>query len=245
MDNLFLCEFLGTPPRQSKFIDLVDRIFRKVIPWIRIGSYWRGQMASVESRMNVFHLANQVILMKVEGDFVEIGCHAGESTVILKKIIQELDPKRKLYAFDSFSGVPSTENADEGVYKKGDMNAPIEKFNKNFETLSLTKPITVSGWFEDTLENSLPEKIAFALIDADLYKSTLTALKNVYPRLSPGAICLLGVYWDPATKIKMTSNMHYKSPGVKKACDEFLTGKPEKISILIAGNYTMAYFRKA
>src|SRR5512136_1868995 len=104
MDNLFLCEFLGTPPRQSKFIDQVDRVFRKVIPWIRIGSYWRGQMASVESRMNVFHLANQVILMNVDGDFVEVGCHAGESTVILKKIIQELDSRRKLYAFDSFSG---------------------------------------------------------------------------------------------------------------------------------------------
>jgi O-methyltransferase len=244
MDDLFLCEYLGTPPRQSKLIDFTDKVFRKVIPWIRIGSYWRGQMASIESRMNVFHLANQVLLMKVEGDFVEIGCHAGESTVILKKIIQELDPKRKLYAFDSFAGVPPTGKADEGVYKKGDMAAPIDKFNNNFEILSLEKPITVQGWFEDTLEKSLPGKIAFALIDADLYESTLTALNNVYHRLSPGAVCLLGVYWDPATKVNMTSDQHYKSPGVKKACDKFLTNKPEKINILIAGNYTSAYFRK-
>lgn len=244
MDNLFLCEFLGTPPRQSKFIDFADRVFRKVIPWLRIGSYWRGEMASVESRMNLFHLANQVLLMKTEGDFVEIGCHAGESTVILKKIIQEMDPKRKLYAFDSFQGVPASGKADEGVYKKGDMTAPLEKFNNNFARLSLDKPVIVPGWFEDTLDRSLPEKIAFALIDADLYKSTLVALKNIYPRLSPGAICLLGVYWDPETKVKMTTNLHYKSPGVKKACDEFLMGKLEKINILISGNYTSAYFRK-
>lgn len=244
MDNLFLCEYLGTPPRESKIIDFTDRVLRKTIPWIRVGSYWRGQMASIESRMNVFHLANQVLEENVEGDFVEVGCHAGESTVIIKKILQDLDPKRSLFAFDSFKGVPDSEKADEGVYKKGDMSAPLEKFNKNFEKLSLDKPIIVPGWFEDTLEKSLPKKIAFALIDADLYKSTLCALQNVYPRLSQGAICLLGVYWDPQTKVKMTTNDHYKSPGVKKACDEFLKGMPEKLNILIAGNYTSAYFRK-
>ncbi|HKB85678.1 MAG TPA: TylF/MycF/NovP-related O-methyltransferase [Ignavibacteriaceae bacterium] len=244
MDNLFLCEYLGTPPRHSKFIDQVDRVFRKVIPWIRIGSYWRGQMASIESRMNLFHLANQVLLMQIEGDFVEVGCHAGESTVILKKILREKDSSRNLYAFDSFQGVPESVNADEGVYKKGDMSASLEKFNKHFEQVGLDKPITIPGWFVDTLESSLPGKIAFALIDADLYNSTLFALQNVYPRLSPGGICLMGVYWDPNTKVEMTTDPNYKSPGVKKACDEFLADKPEKVNILIAGNYTSAYFRK-
>lgn len=244
MDNLFLCEFLGTPPRRSKLIDQFDRVFRKVMPWIRIGSYWRGHMASVESRMNLFHLANQVVQMNIEGDFVEVGCHEGESTVILQKIIKDMNPARKLYAFDSFQGVPKSENADEGVYKQGDMSASLDRFNKNFEKVGLEIPITVQGWFENTLESSLPAKIAFALIDADLYKSTLTALQNIYPKLSPGGICLLGVYWDPETKVEMTTDQNYKSPGVKKACDEFLADKPEKISILIAGNYTSAYFRK-
>ncbi len=244
MDNLFLCEYLGTSPRHAWIIDQVDRIFRKVLPWIRIGSYWRGDMASIESRMNLFHLATQVLLMKVEGEFVEIGCNAGESTVILKKILQEKDPGRKLYAFDSFRGVPDSGKDDEGVYKKGDMSVSLEKFNRHFEEVGLDKPITIPGWFEETLNSSLPGKVAFALIDADLYKSTLSALENVYSRLSPGAICLFGVYWDPNTKVEMTTDVKYKSPGVKKACDEFLADKPEQLNILIAGNYTSAYFRK-
>ena len=164
MDNLFLSRLLGTPPRRSKVIDQIDRILRKTMPWIRIGSYWRGHMASVESRMNLFHLANQVLLMNIEGDFVEIGCHEGESTVILKKIIHEMAPDRKLYAFDSFQGVPRSDKTDEGVYKKGDMSASLNKFNSNFEIVGLERPITVQGWFEETLETSLPEKIAFALI---------------------------------------------------------------------------------
>ncbi len=61
MDNIFLCEYLGAKPRASKFIDQLDRVLRKTLPWIRIGSYWRGNMASIESRMNIFYSANLVL----------------------------------------------------------------------------------------------------------------------------------------------------------------------------------------
>jgi O-methyltransferase len=244
MDNLFLCEYLGTLPRSSKFLDLLDRVFRKTMPWVRIGSYWRGLMASIESRMNIFHLLSQVIVQGVPGDIVEIGCHAGESTVVLQRVIQELDPSRELHAFDSFQGVPRGSSADEGVYKPGDMAASETKFNENFDRLGLKLPAVHAGWFEQTLPGSLPKRIAFALLDADLYRSTLQALEAVYPRLSPGAICLLGVYWDPQTKAAMTTDKRYKSPGVKHACDEFFADKPERISILLAGNYTSGYFRR-
>ena len=244
MDNIFLCEYLGTKPRESKLIDLLDRVLRKTLPWIRIGSYWRGNMASIESRMNIFHLLRQVIIQNVPGDVVEIGCNAGESTVILQRILQELDPKRKLHAFDSFQGVPITGALDQGVYKKGDMAVSQDQFFKNFDLLGLKRPSVYAGWFEQTLPVSLPEQISFTLLDADLYSSTLYALQELYPRLSVGGICLLGVYWDPKTKAGMVTDRRYKSPGVKKACDEFFSDKPEKINILLAGNYTSGYFVK-
>jgi O-methyltransferase len=244
MDNLFLCELLGTPPRSSKTMDLLDRVFRKTLPWLRIGSYWRGQMASIESRMNMFHLLSQVLGQGVPGDVVEIGCHAGESSVILQHMVQALDPGRELHAFDSFQGVPRGTSADEEVYRLGDMAASADQFKENFIRLGLKLPTIHPGWFEQTLPDSLPVRIAFALLDADLYQSTLHALESVYPRLSPGAVCLLGVYWDPRTKVAMTTDKNYKSPGVKKACDEFLADKPERINVLIAGNYTSGYFQK-
>lgn len=244
MDNLFLCEYLGTPPRSSAFMDLLDRVLRKTLPWLRIGSYWRGRMASVESRMNIFHLLRHVLIQGVVGDIVEIGCNAGESTVVLQRIIQELDPTRTLHAFDSFQGVPCGEAADEGVYFQGDMAASQEQFISNFERLGLKKPMIHAGWFDQTFPASMPEQIAFALLDADLYKSTLYALQELYPRLSSGGICLLGVYWDSNIKVGMTTDIRYKSPGVKKACDEFFADKPERISILLAGNYTSGYFTK-
>jgi len=266
MDNVFLCEYLGTPPRTTRAIDFLDRVFRKTIPWLRIGSYWRGQMASIESRVNIFHLLSQVLEQGVPGDVVEIGCHAGESTVVLQRVIQELDPSRELHAYDSFQGVPQGDLADEGVYKPGDMAVPLDQFHANFSRLGLKLPVVHAGWFEQTLPDSLPERIAFALIDADLYRSTIHALDAVYPRMSPGAVCLLGVYWDPGTPAALTTDKRYKSPGVKKAfdyffssksdricykspgvkkaCDEFFCNKYERINLLLAGNYTSGYFRK-
>ena len=147
-------------------------------------------MASVESRMNMFHLLRGVLIQNVPGDVVEIGCNAGESTVVLQRILQEFDPKRKLLAFDSFQGVPITGTQDQGVYHKGDMNVSQDQFFKNFDLLGLKRASVYAGWFEQTLPISLPEQISFALLDADLYSSTLYALQKLYPRLSRGGICL-------------------------------------------------------
>jgi O-methyltransferase len=201
-------------------------------------------MASIESRMNVFHLLSQTLVNGVHGDVVEIGCHAGESSVVLQSVIQGIDPSRELHVFDSFQGVPPGNAADEGVYKAGDMAVSEKQLYENFDSLGLKRPIVHVGWFEETLPGSLPEQIAFALLDADLYQSTLLGLRAAYPRLTSNAICLLGVYWDPQVGGVTTTDMKYKSPGVKRACEEFFVDKSERISILLAGNYTSSYFRK-
>jgi O-methyltransferase len=242
--NVFLSQHLGTPPRSSRFLDLLDRVLRKTVPWLRIESCWRGQMASIESRMNVFHLLSQTLINGVYGNVVEIGCHAGESSVVLQSVIQDIDPSRELHVFDSFQGVPPGDTADEGVYRPGEMAASETQLYENFDSLGLKRPTVHAGWFEETLIDSLPEQIAFALVDADLYQSTLLALRASYPRLSSNAICLFGVYWDPKVGGVTTTDMKYRSPGVKRACDEFFVDKPERINILLAGNYTSSYFRK-
>lgn len=243
MNNIFLSTYLGSPPRSSKFIDKLDGAVSRIFPWIRIGSYWRG-MASVEFRMNLFHLLYATLRENIPGDVVEIGCHLGESSVIIEKILEEYNSNKKFYAYDSFEGLPHPHPHDEGVYTKGEMIAELQDYIYNFDKLGLKKPIIVKGFFEETLKDNLPDKIAFALIDADLYLSTLTALSETYPKLSKNSCTLIAVYWDSDLNFKGTTRMKYKSPGVKKACDEFLTNKPEKISVIISGNYTSGYFFK-
>jgi O-methyltransferase len=243
MNNIFLTNYLGVPPRSSKLLDKLDGVVARLFPWIRIGSSWRG-MASVEFRMNLFHLLYSTLREEIPGDVVEIGCHVGESSVIIEKILEEYNSDKKFYVFDSFEGVPNPNKSDEKVYKKGDMAASIEEFINNFEKLGLKKPKIIKGWFDKTLNKNLPDEISFALLDADLHSSTLLALKNLYPKLSKNACCILGVYWDPDLDISGTTRMTYRSPGVKKACDEFFADKPEKVNVLVSGNYTSGYFFK-
>lgn len=245
MNNTYIAEYLGTPGRYLRAVEFADRVLRRFCPWLRVASTWRGRMASVESRMNTFHLLDQVLAYGVAGDVVEIGCNSGETSVILQKLIVERDSSRVLHAFDSFQGVRGGTEEDEGVYKPGDMSASQRGFVEGFKRLGLRLPVIHPGWVEETLPQELPGKLAFALIDLDLYEPTLYALEAVYPRLSPGGICAFGIYWDPSTTCAMTKDGRYLSVGVKRACDEFFAGRPEEVSALYAGNYTMGYFRRS
>lgn len=244
MNNIFLTQMLGEKPKSSWVIDKLDALAARLFPSIRIQSTWRG-MASLEFRINLFHLLYTSLRENINGEVVEIGCNAGESSVVIEKILEDFQSDKKFYVFDSFEGVPETGTNDLNVYKKGDMIAPLEKFMNNFEKLNLKSPIVIKGWFNETLTKHLPEKISFAMLDADLYSSTLLALEEVYPRLSKNSVCLLAVYWDEKIQFKGTTRMTYKSPGVKKSCDEFLADKPEKISLLVSGNYTSGFFIKS
>ena len=98
-----------------------------------------------------------------------------------------------------------------------------------FQRYNLQLPKIHKGWFSDTLPNGLPEKICFAYLDGDLYESILVSLEHVYPKLTKGAICLIDDYNDPSVDPLGWNSL----PGVKKACDEYLADKPEKVTLTI------------
>jgi O-methyltransferase len=55
---------------------------------------------------------------------------------------------------------------------------------------------------------------------------------------------MFGVYCDPTRYDPRLRSLKYRSPGAKRACDEFFVDKPEKVSVLYAGDYTNGYFRR-
>ena len=204
-------------------------------------------MANVEARMNVFHLASQCAAFQVPGDFVEIGCNSGESSVIIQKVLNLLAPAKQLHCYDSFEGLPALtgQDAHEGVYDKGHMSASLFSFHDNFRKAGVPEPSHLPrGWFEETIPGKLPDRIAFALLDGDIYTSTKHVLPHLYARMSPGAVCMFGVYYDHEVYPRPHTIPQYKSPGVKRATDEFFADKPEKVSVLYANEYSNGYFRK-
>ena len=68
----------------------------------------------------------------------------------------------------------------------------------------------------------------------------LHLLKNIYPRLSSGAVVLFMDYHDPNLTVKGDA----VNPGVKMACDVFFHDKPEVVYTLYGNQYSHGYIIK-
>lgn len=223
-----------------------NRILHKVRLPFRLATP-QPHMATVEARMNLFHLLEQTVAHAIPGDVVDLGCNAGDSTVVMQQIITEMAPEKQVHAYDSFEGLPdlSAKDRHDGIYDKGYMAVDSDALIAKFRALSLKMPQVHHGWFQDTVPKELPDRICFALIDGDLYESTRHLLPYVYERMAPGAIGMLAVYYDDDVFRREGLDGCYRSPGVKRATDEFFRDKPEQVCVLYAGEYTNGYFRKA
>jgi O-methyltransferase len=258
MDNFFITRDFDWQIRRSSNIDRLLNVFTRRLgvnsntaaavdsliykfTGLKFAPTRSGISTNVEQRMNMYHLVSQALAYDVDGDLVEVGCNEGQSSVLIAKIINSFNSNKKLHVYDSFEGLPSARIEDGNSYKKGDLATSQDVFMNNFKSHGLELPMIHKGWFDDTLPRALPERICFAHLDGDLYDSILVSLKYVYPRLSEGAVCLIDDYCEPNINPDGWNHL----PGVKKACDEFMADKPEKICYVYSAAFTHAFFRKS
>jgi len=246
MDDIVVARLNRPPGRRQR---IANEVLARLGTGLRVAPRpYSWGYGNVESRVNVFHLASQTCAYDVPGDLVEVGCALGGSSVVIQSVLSAGgETGKSFHVYDSFEGLPepSATDAVDSVYRKGDMAAPLERFEASFRHIGLpTLPVIHRGWFDDTIPAQLPDRISFALIDCDLYTSTAHVLPHVYSRMSPGAIAMFGVYYDPAVYPCEGIQDTYASPGVKRATDEFFADKPERVSVLYANEYSNGYFRK-
>ena len=176
---------------------------------------------------NIMQSQVEVILRSIEetegipGDVVELGCHAGLTSVYIRRVLDALGSKREFHAYDSFEGLPEKLPEDEAIgpqaaiFKWGhfDLKGTWQIENR-FETSNLTPPVIHKGWFKD---QEYPEKISFGFLDGDFYSSIKDSLDKVLPRLQSGGIlCIHDYKWD-------------QLPGVEKAVAEQLGDLPSPV----------------
>lgn len=179
------------------------------------------QVSNKETEI-ILELAEQAL--KLEGDFVELGCYKGDTSLLLQKLLHKNGDDHRLFLYDSFEGLPGRTKEDASVagdgFKKGELLVTKKEVVMRFKKAGLPVPKIKKAFFEDLdpgeilqdgsiRPGDLPEKIAFAFLDGDLYSSIKTSLKLVLPRLSKDAILLVHDYNNPSL------------PGVAKAVDEY------------------------
>ena len=130
---------------------------------------------------------------EVQGVVVECGCWKGGSSA--KMSLAAGLAKRQMFVFDSFQGIPANDqgfsrtiHGQAVAFKEGDYVADIDQVRDNIATFGNLSVTTLSpGWFEDTLPG-FPHPVAVAYLDVDLASSTMTCMRYLWPRLSPGGI---------------------------------------------------------
>lgn len=169
----------------------------------------------------------------VEGDFVEMGCYRGDTSLALAEVLREYNRGRvveksvensrddslekKLWIYDSFEGLPEKTGADEselGVdFKRGELVVTKREVKQRFLRAGLPVPVIKKGWFTDLVESDLPDLVALAFLDGDLYESIRDCLRLVGSKMAAGGVILVHDYNNPAL------------PGVAKAVDEWMEGR--------------------
>lgn len=137
----------------------------------------------------------------IEGDYLEFGVWKGRSFARACNIWKHLfQSKGKLngmrfFAFDSFQGLPDTSESPE--FKKGQYFSTEKSFKENIASqgVELSRVITVSGWFKDTLDQATKarlslKKAAVVFIDCDLYESAKLVLNFLADLVQDGTVLI-------------------------------------------------------
>lgn len=169
--------------------------------------------------------------MALPGDVCEFGVAHGATSALLAN---ELLPTAKtLWLFDSFQGLPAPTKEDElqndifdlgsmAAYK-GTMSFPENMARARLKTVGFPEEKTrvVAGFLDKSLaRNPLPDSVAFAFVDLDLYQPIRQALDFLDRKLVRDGIAVVHDYG-------------YFSKGAKLAVDEFVARRETRYEVEI------------
>jgi O-methyltransferase len=166
----------------------------------------------------------QTLQAGTEGDLVEFGCYIGTTSLFIRRLLDAYGQSgdRQFYAYDSFEGLPPKSNRDvsaAGVdFRAGELAVSKKRFLNEFHKAHLKPPITHKAWFGDIAPERLPDTIAYAFLDGDFYESICDSLALVWPRLAGRGVVVIDDYKRETL------------PGVERAVQEFVAGKPVKLT---------------
>jgi O-methyltransferase len=160
-------------------------------------------MVGVHRLQNVRELAQRVIDEKIPGDFMETGVWRGGCCILMRGVLAANGVRdRKVYAADSFAGLPPPNPElypqDKGwdLHKHEELAIPLEQVKDNFSRYGLLddQVVFVKGLFNDTLPSLQAGPFSLIRLDGDLYESTYVALEALYPKLSPRGFVIIDDY---------------------------------------------------
>lgn len=170
------------------------------------GAMWPSRahtMIGIPRLDNIRQCIEEVLRSDVPGDLIETGVWRGGASIFMRGILKAYGvTDRRVWVADSFAGLPVADRVRYPKESSGDFSkykelaVSLEEVRGNFERYGLLDDQVrfVKGWFKDTLPVLPVEQIAVMRLDGDMYESTMDALVNLYPKLSPGGFVIIDDY---------------------------------------------------
>jgi O-methyltransferase len=169
------------------------------------------------------------------GDICEMGVAQGATSALIANEIAATD--RTLWLYDSFAGLSAPSNKDALIDDvlglgsmdnyTGSMASGEELVQKRLREIGFPAARTKinKGFIEPDLSaERLPDQVAFAYLDFDLYEPILTGLRLMHSRTRPGSVL-------------MVDDFRFLSAGVEAAVREFLSEHGDLYSLWEAPGY--------
>lgn len=178
--------------------------------------------------------------ISIEGDVAECGVFRGATLVPMAVHLKQRGCGKRLLGFDSFEGYDNSILLDIGMNAPDEPGKRVGAFDNTSRSVVLAKlrrfgadnVALIPGYFQDSLPRCADHRFSLVHLDLGIYQAYKECLEFCYPRMSPGGVILANDYNKPPW------------PGCKKAVDEFLTGKPEKLQLVEMDNYQRYYICK-
>lgn len=160
-------------------------------------------MVGVKRLDNIHDCLKEILEQNIPGDCIETGVWRGGSCILMRAILKAYnDTERKIWVADSFEGLPPPNvekyPADRGLNlnKIKFLSVSLEQVQNNFKKYDLldSQVVFLKGFFCDTLADAPIQQLALLRLDGDLFESTMDALVNLYPKLSPGGFVIIDDY---------------------------------------------------
>jgi len=187
-----------------------ENYLRYYIPYAQKKTDWPEVFLEGDAvrRGSLFLAARTLKREDIVGAFAELGVYRG----VTSRLIHLLDPTRKMYLFDTFTGFDERDAAGENDRRFTDTDADAV-----LAYMDANEQVEVrAGWFPETAQGLEDEQFALVSLDVDKEAPTLAGLAYFYPRLSPGGYLFVHDYNSPESDF-----------GVSKAIHAFMADKPE------------------
>lgn len=152
-----------------------------------------------DKRKGIFlKIADYISEAMIPGDYVETGVFNGASALIVaERLLRNKQvPPRKLWLYDSWKGMPETQEEDGNQAAKTvgwGKWATVEHVAEKLVKAGLDLPTSVvfrEGWFNTTFMLPKADQVAFLHVDSDWYDSVLTSLEAFYDLIPNGGVIL-------------------------------------------------------